>query len=766
MPAVTTADNNFTKGLLTEFTALNFPENAATECNNTEFTLIGDVIRRYGIDFESGFVANPVVPDGAITTYKWNNAGGDGETQILVVQIGGVLYFYQINIATETQPLSAQLLLSTIIMSTFTSSGGTFSPQVENQYADGNGYLFVFNPNCDPVYCTYNNGAIAGAIIQVQIRDFYGIPESIAVNNRPTTLSNEHSYNLQNQGWTSGNAWGASSLSQQGIQFGPESWVIQPSISAISNGQLVQIKGTIAGNTNYTLGIGSVSSYNMTSGVITLDIIGFTETLPGATYNNWAFYPVDTGYIGSWFSAEGNYPSNADVWWYFKDDTGTFNPAITQPNVTLSVGNAPQGHYVLPAFAMNRTIASGVSNLTTVSTNMRPSTGAWFQGRVWYTGVADSQQAIGDAPFYTWSENIYFSQVCLQTQTNFGLCYQENDPTSENLFDLLPTDGGVIQIPGSGIVYKLFPIQNGMLVFAANGVWFITGSQGIGFSASDYTITKISAVQAISSYSFTDVLGLPYFWNEEGIYNVSPQQSGILEVNPITVGTIQTFYDDIPKSSKVYARGAYHPINYVIQWVYKTQQEVNISDRYIYDGILNYNTYNKAFFPYTIDITQASINSIQYVQGPGGANSPDSVFKYLSSTPSTITFAEEYDDSFADWASTGTPVDYTSDFTAGYKLHGKGVFKFQIPYVYVYCRNDAYNAFYIQSLWDYATTGDTGRWSVKQFIENNLSGFSSVVRRRRLRGRGLALQLKFTSVSGQPFDIMGWTLFETINPGV
>jgi len=51
-----------------------------------------------------------------------------------------------------------------------------------------------------------------------------------------------------------------------------------------------------------------------------------------------------------------------------------------------------------------------------------------------------------------------------------GNCYQVNDPTSDQLFDLLPTDGGVIVIQGCGSIYKLFPLQNALLVFAANGV--------------------------------------------------------------------------------------------------------------------------------------------------------------------------------------------------------------------------------------------------------------------------------------------------------
>jgi len=107
-------------------------------------------------------------------------------------------------------------------------------------------------------------------------------------------------------------------------------------------------------------------------------------------------------------------------------------------------------------------------------------------------------------------------------------------------------------------VFTNSSIANGLLVFAANRC--IASSlvvQGIGFTANDYTINTISNIQSISGTSFVNVMGLPYFWNEEGIYKVVPGKSGALEVDPITVGTILTFYNNIPKNSKRYVRGAY-----------------------------------------------------------------------------------------------------------------------------------------------------------------------------------------------------------------
>jgi hypothetical protein len=761
-------ENNFTKGLITEATGLNFPENAATDTDNCIYTLVGDVTRRPGLNYEENYQYN-IIPSGglAYNTYKWDNAGGDGVTQVVVIQRGPFIDFYHSNYATVSSPLSTQLITSGNI-SVFTIVGVTFDITQECQFADGNGYLFIFHPSTDPLYCTFSGGIISIASIQLNIRDFQGVVDNLAPNARPSTLSNEHSYNLQNQGWTSGNTWSAGSTDPKSPNLGSNSWNVG-TVTGISIGQIVRYHGTQSGlgGVYFVDGTGTVTSYS--GGVLTLNVFVQTGNSPGGILlNSWFFFPISTGYIGTFVSAEGVYPSNADVWWYFKDSTGAFNPATTQPNVTLSAGNAPRGHFLLNAFTQNRVGVSGGQGLTTIQTLKRPTTGAWFQGRVWYAGVNDSYPASFDTPFYTWSTNIYFSQI-VTSSNDFGSCYQVNDPTSENLFSILPTDGGVISIPQAGNIFKLFPIQNGLLVFAANGVWFITGSQGIGFSADDYTVVQLSQVKSISGTSFVNVQGLPYFWNEEGIYQVSPQAQGQLTVEPITVGTILTFYNSIPITSRRYARGIYDPIEYVITWLFKSTVETNIVDRYDFDRMLNYNVYNKAFYPYTISQANIQIPGIIYVSSPGGTNAPDPVVKfYTVVTNNSATFSELNDDvNWVDFFSFDHKgQQFTSFFTTGYKLRGQAIRKFQPQYVQIYSRmNGEQNAYMLQGLWNYANTNVSNKWSTRQTVYNIDTRYDVIMRRHKIRGRGYAVQFNITSIPGQPFDIQGWAVIDTINQG-
>lgn len=771
----TFAENNFTKGLITDSTGLNFPENAATDTDNCIYTITGDVLRRLGVDFETNY--GPIsssIGGSAINSYLWNNAGGDGASQILVEQVGGSLYFYLSSNATPSVPLSRTLIF-TKDFSVFRSSGAVANfIATECQFSDGNGYLFVYHPFCQPFYCSFvpQTNAMSFNTIDIRIRDFTGIPESIDVNFRPLTLSDQHKYNLLNQGWVSNNPWTASSTTSYDTNVHSQVFTVASGITGIVGGQSVQIiysgpdifTGAGLLTSNSPLAAGNVTSYVGTS--LTINVSAVNSTFAGSVLANWSIVPISGGLISTWFTAIGNYPSNADVWWYFKDNTGAYSPAASA-STSFSTGGAPRGHFILSAFNQQKGSIGGV-NVTSIVTSKRPSTGTWFQGRVWYTGVDDLQTPTGDAPFYTWTENIYFSQIVTGV-ADFGSCFQTNDPTSENLFDLLPTDGGVITIQGSGKIYKLFPIQNGMLVFAANGVWFITGNQGIGFTANDYTITKISSVRSISSTSFVNVQGLPFFWNEEAIYSVMNSQQGQLSVEPLTVGTIGTFYEAIPLLSKKYVRGAYNPIDYKIQWLFKGEVETTVTSRYQFDRALNYNTFNKAFYPSTYTGVP-SINSITYVSSPGNAvNAPEPTFKYFVSYSNTLsTFADEHDEDCLDFFSyDNVGTSYDSFFVTGFKLRGQAIRKFQPIYIQVYSRVGEIDGGYnIQGIWDFAIKRNSGRWTNLQKADvPSDSNLATSFRRHKIRGHGFVLQFKITSQDGKPFDIQGWAVADAVNAG-
>jgi len=93
-------NNQYVRGLITEATALTFPENASYDELNMELLRNGSRRRRRGINRETdaSFSNEPDLSDlgitqaefinQQITIYKWVSVGGDPDLNLLVVQVG------------------------------------------------------------------------------------------------------------------------------------------------------------------------------------------------------------------------------------------------------------------------------------------------------------------------------------------------------------------------------------------------------------------------------------------------------------------------------------------------------------------------------------------------------------------------------------------------------------------------------------------------------------------------------------------------------
>jgi len=765
-------ENNFVKGLLTEHTGLNFPENACTETFNCIFDRTGKVSRRKGFNYEANLASEQIDrPGNAINTFKWNNPGGEGNTRVLVLQVGSLLHFYRPSSATVTVPLSLTKLQSTVNLTSFELDAPfSFPPALteECEFAEGNGYLFVFHPYLEPFFCTYTAGVIVAERITVKIRDFEGIIEpGVDDTFRSETLSQFHKYNLANQGWSKNYKATASGTGTVPASSGSTTFNVDSHDYPIAVGDRVQLytaivqgQGPVSPLPGSLSIFGTVQNYTEL-GNGTADVqIKITGSAGSGSAALWTLIPEPPS-IEIWFRDIGNFPSNSDIWWLYKNASGVYSPASTANNVTVNAGPAPKGSFILEAFRQVRSEVSGVLGLTDIIATALPKTGAWFQGRVWYAGVNSA----------TFTENVYFSQT-IENTTQFGKCYQVNDPTSEERFDLFPTDGGVIRIQGAGTIHKLVPVQNGVLVFAAAGVWFISGSQGVGFAANDYTVIKLASIATLSSSSFITVEGNPFWWNEDGIWAIVSGNSGGYSATSVTNDTIAEFFSQIPLHSKRIARGDYNPLTQTIQWCYRSTGESDRTNQYGFDRILNLNTGTKSFYPWTMQNNAPfpSIHGINYIEGSVGINNPSrSAFKYLTSvgSPAFFTFSEERDDeTYTDWVLASLPADYSSYFITGYKIHGQMQRKFQSNYVYLYVDNEIPGEFFIRGLWDYSVSPSSGRWSVPEKFTYLSSNFSHRVKRVKIRGQGLALQFKVESSSTKPFDLIGWSSWETSNAGI
>ena len=92
-----------TRGFVTEFTPVGFPQEAAIDIDNCIIDTDGSVRRRPGIDLEQSFALNnvngAVLTKGALqtlafSTHLWEFVANSGTLNIVVQQVGTILQFY------------------------------------------------------------------------------------------------------------------------------------------------------------------------------------------------------------------------------------------------------------------------------------------------------------------------------------------------------------------------------------------------------------------------------------------------------------------------------------------------------------------------------------------------------------------------------------------------------------------------------------------------------------------------------------------------
>ncbi len=483
---------------------------------------------------------------------------------------------------------------------------------------------------------------------------------------------------------------------------------------------------------------------------------------PDHYYNllNAGWYTNSEGYLNEWDTARTDLPSRGDVWWHYESAGDPMDVSLIATTPVAGNREAPRGHYIQNYFRQNaarQTVVGAVSLPDTDQTTVRPTTVTGYSGRVWYSGT----NSLG------FNNEILFTQV-IESPEQFGYCYQTNDPTAQDYFQLLASDGGVIVIPGLSKVVKLLTFREYLLVFATNGIWSIKGSTG-SFAANDYVIDKISEIGTNAPNSIVIANEAPMWWTDQGILTINYNPDfGALSVVSVTNQSIASFYNGIPSENVQYVKSAYDPVTKVVHWLYNSSDGLTAADYYKYDSVLNLNTLTAAFYPWTFGSGTAYVQGIVTVKDPDGSWTPE--VKYVTNkdkvagTDFYSTYSDVSDTDYIDWDTEDDDVAYSSYFITGYYLHGESQRFFQPNYVYTFMEQETDGSCFVQGVYDFTNDGDTGKWSSKQQMYNSSLTMRDVnVRRLKIRGKGRALQLRFESEAGKPFTIYGWSIYETGN---
>lgn len=736
--------NQFVGGLNTEANPLSFPINASADELNMFIERNGVRVQRPAMDVEESYVSvdTTIALQDDIhlgrSEFRWFNPGGDDSKTILVVQLGNYLGFHDVGV---DDAISDSRITSTTLPST------TYSNNF--QYAVVDGILVVATGDDQISIFEYDTQAetISESSSRLSIRDFFGTSPTLNskdlweqenYNFRPTSKSRSHIYNLRNQTFA------------------------HPRLTEDDNATLV-------------------------------DPIAEFQSATGNSSNE---YPSNADNLLQFFYAKTSFTNLPTSDRYISSDNYKFIP---------SGYRAPQGHFIIDALNRGASrdsvlddLYSNYSELTVAAdpeTELAADTTSGgisvvenYAGRVWFAGFS-SELTDPEETSPLMGSYLLFSQV-VNSKNEISRCYQAADPTDPVDNELVDTDGGFVRIAGAYDIVGLLSLGPALIVFARNGVWQVSGIDSNVFTATSFSVSKLSDYGCVVGASVVQVGSDALYWSDDGIYVLTPDQvSGRYASQSLTEETIKTFYDDIPSDVKQTAIG-YHDIsNNSVRWLYGQQFTGGQS---AFELVLNtrYNAFTPFQLPGYSGIVgpvavsggfpiNASFNSTVFSEGQvvtvGGEevfivrenveiDSSSSFYCIVIDTTTTITytFGGYREDTNNDWARhEGTGFLPTAYLETGPVSGSEGRLRKDVAYLTIHFPNkgDAGASCLFSAHWGWSQSASTGRWSsLREGYRyntryDNHDVFST---RNKVRGSGKAVAFRFESDENTPLFLYGW----------
>ena len=768
--------NKFVGGFISDASPLTFPENTSLVDINMDLNIDGSRKRTLGLDLEdnfalidSGITSAATQPIG-FNTFRWENVGGDPNKAFLCVQFAHQVKIFNLNSDT----------ISTSPLATYNFSAALSANRFSFTSVDGN-LVIAMGTNTVTVI-TYNGISFSSKTDTIKVRDFFGVADTYGgidlttgsgVQVRPIEpITPEHLYNLRNQGF---------GIPRVHHNFEP---TVDPIGSFIEEHAL--IKGTRAVPSNADNVISALyadatdNHDRISRRYFAKDII---KNPLGTTHTAQGHYIIDLLNRGASRIAEEN--RSHDIY----------------PQLVLRVVSLPQDY-----------------------TPGGPTVVGEFGGRVWFGGF-NGEVVGGDARSPRLSSYIAFSQLV----TNPSLvtkCYQEGDPTTDESPDLIDTDGGYIRLNNAYGICSFVNLGRSLFVGAANGWYRIYGGNDSGFTATNYVVEKVTDKGVRGAGSVVQVENSLLYWSDDGIYWLKQNEFGDWVSENQTQGRIQKFYNEIKTEDKEYCVGVYDGYQRKVRWLYqnalyniKQQKElvfdINLNafyERHI--SQLNGNTvpivvggFNLNPFKlkkYVDDITvggvQVTVGGVDVAITSEIRSSQNSLYEVgyvvvTSLNPLRYTFAAYTNPNFLDWRRVnGTGVDAPATLITGAASGGDNMRFKQVPYLYVHSKrtedgftSDVNGDFVptnqssctVQSVWDWTDSPNSNKWGTpfqayrykrvyfpKDINDPFDTGHETIVTKNKLRGRGRAISLKFTSSPGKEMYLYGWSLIIAANSNV
>ena len=524
-----------------------------------------------------------------------------------------------------------------------------------------------------------------------------------------------------------------------------------------------------------------------------------TEVATGSASIERKYDTANAGWSGTKGSAAlatyGAYPPLTLPWYAGKDSSGNFSKTEWQ-NIFSGTSLIGNGTYILDFFNKDRSAASGIAGITADIESSRFKAVESFAGRIFYAGLESAKN----------SGVILFSRQ-IETLSELGECFQVNDPTSEDISDLLDTDGGVVRIPDAVNIKYLYSFGANLFIFADNGVWSINGVDNV-FRATEYSLRRVSYTGMLTAESFAEAEGVPFWWSKTGIHTLQfDEVSGNPTEQNISLPTIQTFWDNIGSNSRSLVQATYDRLNKKIYWAYPNATETNanklnnflildiplgafypwkVSDEasstdYIM-GLAVYSGYGSdelvldVVLPNGDDVIQDADDVVSTQFSDFATGDPSIVLLIRDGATGKLTMGTFSGDDFLEWGTT----NYTSFAEAGYDFMGDLMLQKNAPYIIVYSRvteegwtatESGYepirpSSIFVSAYWDFSTTPSSAaqqayRYKTTPIVDpGDLTDFgypdTVITTRLKVRGRGRSMRMRFESEQGKDFVLLGY----------
>lgn len=762
--------STFVAGLITEASPLTFPANASLDEDNFVLNRDGSRQRRLGMDFEESHVnistgvSVPVDGNIATTSVRWNNAGGNPDKDLIGLQIGNELRFFD----SDTVPISAGLIHTKVF------SGVNVTQQFS--YAVVDGTLVVVTGLREVTVFKYTEGVVSSQDSILYIRDQFGVTDIVAGVNlrqgtgitiRPTVFTSTHVYNLRNQ------------------TFAQPRKVITAEI----------VKDPIQEFLDKSAG-----QYPSNSDTVTYALYADTNDSDDRNSERFNAKDVIDNPVGTYPAPKG---------YFIIDAMARGTSRLTEYNKLMA--QYPQ-------------LTVGISSLPLDTTPGGATVVSEYAGRVFYAGF--SGELIGpDDNSPRMSSYVLFSQL-VEDPTDITTCYQDGDPTSKETPDLLDTDGGFIRIEGAYDIVRLINVGSALAVLAANGVWLIQGGSDYGFKATNYLTTKVTNHGCDSPDSVVVVDNTFMFWSDDGIYNVAPNQFGDYIAENITQKTVQKFYDRIEGLDRRACKGVYDTYEKKIRWLFGGRVNSPSPARELvldttlgafYPATIGQITTGTRLplpisgvivppfrtleinVPVTVNTAPVTVsgNPVTVLDNITQSITREVIYAVLTGVNPTLSFSfGSYKDQYhKDWRSVdGVGVDAESYLLTGYISGGDYQRAKQVPYLTVHFNKtedgfstdvngdifpDNPSSCVVQAQWDWANSANSGKWG-KEFQAYRFrrhympasdedefdNGYATVQSRNKLRGSGKVLSLLYRSEPEKHMHLLGWSMIMGNNSNV